>query len=114
MTENTNKDFKLTDAKRLLVVALAIIFGFVPVLLVNYTANAAQITSRSLLMSSGQASATANMTFTFTPAVTTQIQSMIFQACTTPLGSCTAPAGINMQGTITKGGTWGGATNFTV
>jgi hypothetical protein len=99
---------------RVILLAVAITVAVVPLMLLNQTASATQITSRSVLISSAQASATANYTFTFTPGSTTQIQSMIFQACTTALGTCTAPTGINLSGgTITKGGTWGGATNFT-
>jgi hypothetical protein len=104
----------LDKMKRVTLLAMAVVMVTVPVLLLNQTVSANQVTNRSLLISSAQASATANFTFTFTPGSTTQVQSMIFQACTTALGTCTAPTGINLSGgTITKGGTWGGATNFT-
>ena len=104
----------LVRMKRVTLLTVAVIIAAVPVMLLNQTASAIQVTSRSVLISSAQASATATYTFTFTPGSTTQVQSMIFQACTSALGACTAPTGINLSGgAITKGGTWGGATNFT-
>jgi hypothetical protein len=78
------------------------------------TVTAQQITSRSLAMNNAQAGQTANYTFTFTPAGTSAIQSMKFTACTTPLGSCTAPTGINISaGTINTGSSFQGTQAFT-
>ena len=77
---------ELAPLKRTLLLALALLVATVPVLVLNETATAAQVTSRSLLISSGQPSATNNYTFTFTPAQTTQIQSIVIQSCTTALG----------------------------
>ncbi|HSW85434.1 MAG TPA: hypothetical protein VLF79_02360 [Candidatus Saccharimonadales bacterium] len=108
----------LAQFKRMMFVALAALIVVVPILIISQTVTAAQITNRSVLISTAQAGATANFTFTFTPGSTTQIQSIKFQACTTALGTCTpggsgTPTGINLSGgTISKGGTWGGATNF--
>jgi hypothetical protein len=81
--------------------------------LLGGTVTAQQITSRYLTMSSAQAGATNNYTFAFTPANTTQIQSIKFTACTTPLGTCTAPSGIDLAvGTVGQSG-FQGATAFT-
>lgn len=102
------------NMKRVILLSLAVIVGTLPILVLNQTATAAQVTNRSVSLSSAQAAGTTNMTFTFTPAQTTQIQSIKFISCTTALGACTAPAGISLAGgTITQGGTWGGATAFT-
>jgi hypothetical protein len=106
----------LTEIRRalLLLGSLLILSSGLTPLLNGGTASAVAVTQRSLTITTGIASATATYTFAFTPGSTTQIQSMIFQACTTALGTCTAPTGINLSGgAITKSGTWGGATNFT-
>ncbi|MFI5271222.1 MAG: hypothetical protein ACHQT9_04215, partial [Candidatus Saccharimonadales bacterium] len=96
---------RLSPIKRIAILALAIIISTVPILMLDETAIAAQITSRSLLIGSAQPGATTNYTFGFTPASTTQIQSIKIQSCTTPLGTCTAPSGINLSGgTITQSG----------
>jgi len=103
----------LAPLKRTVLLTLALLVATVPVLVLNETATAAEITNRSLQISSGQPSATNNYTFTFTPAQTTQIQSIVIQSCTTALGTCTAPTGINLSGgTISQSG-FQGATNFT-
>ncbi|HSW85435.1 MAG TPA: hypothetical protein VLF79_02365 [Candidatus Saccharimonadales bacterium] len=79
-------------------------------------ASAATITSRNLLIGSGVPSASTNYTFSFVPGTTAAIQGLEFQACTTALGTCTAPAGLSFSsaggGTLT--GTWTNATAFTV
>lgn len=99
---------------RVILLALATATAVAPVMILNQTATAAQVTARSVTLSSAQAGGTTNMTFAFTPTVTTQIQSIKFNSCTTALGTCTAPTAINLSGgTITQGGTWGGATSFT-
>ncbi len=59
--------------KRILVLATAIVVVAAPLLILNETATALQITNRSVLLSSAQAAGTTNFTFTFTPAQTTMI-----------------------------------------
>jgi hypothetical protein len=83
-----------------------------------------QITTRSLTLSSGVPSATGvSYTFTFTPASTSQVQGLMFVACTNavgtyPGGSCTAPAGMTASGdgfdnaAFANQTGWQGATNF--
>jgi hypothetical protein len=98
---------------RILLVLTVATMAATPVLFLNATATAAQITTRSLAISSGQAGATANYVFTYTPGSTTQVQSFKIQSCTTALGTCTAPTGINLSGgTVTSSG-FQGATAFT-
>jgi len=97
--------------------ALLIFSGTIPVLVNLDYASAATISTRSLSISTGQASASATYALTFTPAGTSQIESMKFQACTTALGTCTpggagTPTGINLSGgTLSQGG-FQGATAF--
>lgn len=83
--------------------------------LINYgNAEAATVTSRSLTIGSGITSASTTYTFAFVPGTTAAIQGIKFQACTTAIGTCTAPAGLSfipgVYGSLT--GTWTTATNF--
>ena len=67
-------------------------------LLLTQTVSAAQITSRSLTITSGIPSATSvTYTFNFTPGSAVAIASMTFQACTSAVGTCTGPTGINIK-----------------
>jgi hypothetical protein len=79
-------------------------------------ASAATITQRSLSIGSGIISASTSYTFSFVPGTTDPIQGLEFQACTTALGTCTAPAGLSFSsaagGSLT--GSWTNATAFTV
>lgn len=60
--------------------------------------DAAQITLRSLTLSSGIPSATGvTYSYAFTLPSNTNVQSMQFQACTTPVGTCTVPTGQNIN-----------------
>ena len=106
--------FSIRDSyNRLAVLLLTLLMASLPGIVFNDAAFAAQVTSRSLLIGSAQAGVTTNYTFGFTPASTTQIQSIKILSCTTPLGTCTAPSGINLSGgTITQSG-FQGATSFT-
>lgn len=72
--------------------SLGIIFG--PLAFMGRTVNAAQLTSRSLTISSAVPAASGvTYTFNFTPATATAITSMTMQFCTSAIGTCTAPAG---------------------
>lgn len=84
-------------------------------------ADAAQITSRSLTISSGIPSDTGvTYTFTFTIPSTSAVQGLKFKACTTATGtysggSCTAPTTLDFSSAVfdSQSG-WQGATNFAV
>jgi hypothetical protein len=91
--------------RRALLVLLALTVATVPILVLNQTASAAEITNRSLLISSGQPSASATYTFSFYPAQTTGIQSVQVTPCTSAyLTSCgTTPAGISLGGSGSLG-----------
>lgn len=75
-----------------LLIALAFaLSGMMPIIL-TAQASAAQLTSRRVTVSTSQADA-ANVTysFAFTTATSSLIQSMTFQFCGTPLGTCVLP-----------------------
>jgi hypothetical protein len=78
-------------------------------------ANAAQITSRSVTISSGVPSATGvTYTYGFTLPTAGNVQSIQFQACTTAVGTCTGPTGQNINlGTEASRSGWSSATTFT-
>jgi len=97
-----NKVIRLRSKAIALVSATALtVSGLLPMMLGS--ASAAQLTTRSLTLSSSQPSAT-NVTHTFAfevATVTTNLGSIEIQYCTTPLGACTAPAGLNVSGVVT-------------
>jgi hypothetical protein len=83
--------------------------------LVLSKASAAQITTRSVTITSGVPSAT-NVTYTYGITLPTSgnVQSIQFQACTTAVGSCTGPTGQNINlGTEASRSGWSSATTFT-
>jgi hypothetical protein len=112
-------DFKygLIDIKRafiLMAVLVLVNLGLTPLF---GTVTAATISQRSLQIGSGVISASTTYTFGLVPATTNPIQGLKFQACTTPIGSCTAPAGLSFSSAAggTLGGTWSqSGTPFTV
>ncbi len=79
--------------------AFAFVMAFaslVTVVLPSHT-SAATLTSRSVVISTSQPSATgATYRFNFTTPGSTAIQSMSFMFCTQPLGTCTLPTGMNV------------------
>jgi len=83
-------------------------------LLVTGNAGAAQITTRSLTISSGVPSASSQTyTYGFTTATTAAIQSIEFEACTTAIGTCTGPTGQTINaGTEASRSGWTNATTF--
>lgn len=100
----------------LLLAALLVFVGALLPIINAGQASAAQITSRSLTIGTAVISASTTYTFSFVPGTTAAIQGLEFQACTTALGTCTAPSGLSFSsaagGTLT--GTWTNATAFTV
>lgn len=95
----------LASLDRLVSLLLAVVIMTGSGFWLSGTVTAQQITNRSLAMNNAQAGQTATYVFTLTPASTTQIQSMKFQACTTPLGTCTVPSGIDISaGTLSTSG----------
>lgn len=77
-----------------------IVASLLPLLLVGGTASAAQLTSRSVTITNSKfgAAVTSNMTFGWTmPTVSQNVQSISMQFCTTALGTCTAPTGLDVS-----------------
>ncbi len=101
---------------RALLIVLVFLLGTSGVMaLVNYgNAEAATVSSRSLTIGSGATLASTTYTFAFVPGTTAAIQGIKFQACTTAIGTCTAPVGLDFRpglyGALT--GTWTTATDF--
>lgn len=84
-------------------------------LLITRDAGAAQITTRSLSISSGIPSASSvTYTYGFTLPTSGSVQSVQFQACTTAIGTCTGPTSqiINAGSEASRSG-WTDATTFT-
>ena len=87
---------------KLLTLAYFLSFMASSLLLVPAPAKADQLTNRSLTLESAQAGPGADgqnifHEFSFNVAQATSIGSMEFQYCTTPLGTCTAPTGMNLS-----------------
>lgn len=85
--------------------ALTLLFGMVAPAVLPAFASAAQLTSRSMLMSTSVASDTANYAITFTPASTTPVDMDILFCDNTPLSgnTCTAPTGFSLSGVTVSG-----------
>lgn len=97
----------------LAITAISILF---PVLIMRQVSAAGQITLRSLAISSGVPSKTnVQYTFTFTVSSTSDVEGLKFQACTTAVGTCSAPAGLSFSSVTfgTQSG-WQGGTNFAI
>ncbi len=79
-------------------------------------ASAAQLTSRSLTLSTAVISQTGvNYAFAFTLGTTSTVQGLKFEACTAALSTCTAPTGLSFSSaTFGSQASWTNATNFAV
>ncbi len=88
----------------------------VPVIANKMVSGAGQIALRSLAIDSAIPSDTGvGYTFTFTVVATSTVQSLKFEACTTAVNACTAPAGLDFSAaTFTSQTGWQGGTNFAV
>ena len=95
----------------------AIIVGLLlPILTLTGEVSAAgQLTSRSVTIGTSKPTTASTWTYGFTTPTTTNIGALKFEACTTPIGTCTSPgAGLNMNvGTTTLGTGWTSANAFT-
>lgn len=97
------------------VLALGILLGGLTGLFSSQV-QAAQLTSRSLTLSTAVVSqSSVSYTFGFTLGTTSAVQGLKFQACTTALGTCTAPTGLSFSSrTFSTQTGWTNATNFAV
>lgn len=90
MRPNINKIFLIFS---LLILILGVIYP-----IFASKAGAAQLTSRSITVSTAKPSATSvTYTYAFTTPATGNIGALIFQACTTAVGTCTAPTGLTIN-----------------
>ncbi|MBI5357639.1 hypothetical protein HZB74_02215 [Candidatus Saccharibacteria bacterium] len=98
----------------LLAMALAV-SGLAPVFLLGDTAGAATLDSRKVTISTSRSAATAvQYDFEFDWANTTDVEGIIFQFCTTPLGTCNLPNGMDVSNDlVTLDGHTGFPTNGT-
>jgi hypothetical protein len=84
--------------RALALIAAAILFvaGLVPIL-TSQTVSAGQVTSRNATISSSKSGQTGvSWQFNFTYPSTAVTQGIIFEFCTTPLGTCTHPTGLDV------------------
>jgi hypothetical protein len=96
-------------------IVLIVAFASLLTVMLSRNAEAAQITARSVTISSGVPSATSvTYTYGFTLPTAGNVQSIQFQACTTAVGTCTGPTGQNINlGTEASRSGWSNATTFT-
>jgi hypothetical protein len=90
---NIVRDEKIRSLKAWLLMAILVASSLSPLTMFVGSASAAQITSRSVAITTSKAGATATYTYTYTLATAGNVGSISFQACTTPLGTCTSPGG---------------------
>jgi fibronectin-binding autotransporter adhesin len=116
MSSELNKAFFRMRRALLLLLALTLCSSSVAPLMNIGSVYAATLSQRSLQIGSGTASVSTSYTFSFVPNTSAAIQGLEFQACTTALGTCTAPSGLSFSsaagGSLT--GSWTNATAFTV
>lgn len=109
---------RTVSLERLPQVLIAILFALtIVVMSLPQHVSAAQITSRSLTLSSSAGAATGvTYTFNFTVPSATVLQSMQAQVCTTASGACTTPTGfVNSSSTLASQPTnLGDASGWTV
>lgn len=105
---------KLSASAALSQVAVLIV-GLLTPLLMSGTASAAQLTSRFLTVGTSKPTTASTWTYGFTTPATTNIGSIKFEVCTTPLNSCTSPgAGLDVNvGATSLGSGWTSANAFT-
>jgi hypothetical protein len=109
------RDVVVKTRRALLVLSACLLLtGTLTPLLNGGTVSALAVTQRSLTIGSGLPSASTTYNFSFAPGQTAAIQGLKFQACTTALGACTAPAGLSFSSAVfsTLTGTWSQTGNF--
>lgn len=80
--------------------AVLVAAGLAP-LFATSTASAAQLTSRSVTISTSEASASGvGYSFAFNVPAATPVQGIIFEFCEDPLGACTLPAGMSVDRSV--------------
>jgi hypothetical protein len=97
----SNVQDRLRKSSFLLIATAFALSGLMPILL-SSKVDAAQLTSRRVTISTSEQSATGvSYAFAFTLPSTTAVQSIRFEFCTNPLGTCTKPTGMDINYTLT-------------
>ena len=115
MIRNKVKQKLVLLAKRTAILYLAVVLGFATLLvsLSNNQVDAAQLTERSVTISSSVGALTdVEYLFQFDWVTATIVESIIFQFCDTPLGTCTLPNSMDVDNaTVTLDGHTGFPNN---
>ena len=91
-----------TIGKRSLNVAVSMLILLSLVTLMHSSANAAQLTNRSATIDApNPGSSTVQVIFGFTIPANATVQSLTYHFCTTPLGTCTLPTGLDARTSTT-------------
>ena len=102
---------------RLVVIAVVLVSIALPIFL-SQTAGAAQLTTRSATIDKPNVSSTnIGVVFGYTLVTSANVQSLTYNFCTTELGACTLPTGLDARTATTHVGQTGfpaNATAFTV
>jgi hypothetical protein len=105
------------NAMRAATAAALVVAGMAPMLVQGGASAAPQLPNRELRITTARPSQNFDLTFEFdTTAVTTDVERVELEFCTTPLGTCTATPGTNVptvpaSSTVGQSG-WAGATAF--
>jgi hypothetical protein len=94
-------------------IAILIVAGIAPALM-NQSVSAAQLTSRKVTINKSAISSTdVEHAFSYSVPTTGPIQGIMYEFCTTPLGTCTLPSGMAVQAATHDSQTFDQATAFT-
>lgn len=108
-----NMRFKARNSALVLQVAVLVAAGLSPLLSLS-TADAAQLTSRKVTISTSEAAATGvTYQFDYTIPTAATVQSMVYSFCTTPLGACVLPNTMDISAGTADAQTFSEAATFT-
>lgn len=94
-------------------IAILIVAGIAPALM-NQSVSAAQLTSRKVTIDKSAINSTdVSHVFNYTVPTSSAIQGIMYEFCTTPLGTCTLPAGMSVQSATHDSQSFSQATAFT-
>lgn len=86
--------YKIEQFKLILIASVFALVGLMPIILQN-SVSAGTVANRSLTIGTSAGGATTRYGFSFDLASTGNVGSIRIDFCTTPLGTCTAPTGMN-------------------
>ncbi len=115
INKKSTKNMDLTLAKKQISQAWRVLVSLTLVLATSLfafssSASAAQLTSRKVTIDKSAASSTdVEHLFTYTIGTTGNVGGIIYQFCTTPIGTCTKPTGMTVQSATQDGETFTGS-----